>query len=265
MSTHDDGNGDVYGQILARVFASHYVPGATSLAWRREEINEAASALGVPLPKNPGDVVYAFRYRRPLPEPISATAPPGRQWVLRGAGRSRYSFDLVSHPVRITPNPLLSTTKIPDATPQIISASALGDEQALLAVTRYNRLVDVFLGLTTYSLQSHLRTTAPGIGQVEIDEVYVALDSRGRQYVVPVQAKGGRDEIGVTQVEQDLAVCASKWPTMIARPVAIQFIDDTTVAMFELEQCDGEVRLRSEAHYLLVPAEEINETDLERY
>ncbi len=66
--------------------------------------------------------------------------------------------------------------KIPDATPEIVSAYALSDEQALLAKVRYNRLLDIFLGVATYSLQNHLRTTVTGLGQAEIDEIYVAID-----------------------------------------------------------------------------------------
>ena len=167
--------------------------------------------------------------------------------------------------VRIIPNPSLARIKIPDATPQIIRSSALGDEQALLALVRYNRLIDIFLGITTYSLQNHLRTTAPGIGQVEIDEIYVGVDGGGRQYILPVQAKGGKDEIGVTQAEQDLAVCADRWPSMIARPIAAQFADDGLIALFELALQDGELRVRREEHYELVPADAISPADLQSY
>lgn len=73
---------------------------------------------------------------------------------------------------------------------------------------RYNRLIDVFLGITTYSLQNHLRTTVKQIGQLEIDEIYVGIDKLGRQYVIPVQAKGGRDQIAVVQAKQDILCCA---------------------------------------------------------
>jgi len=66
--------------------------------------------------------------------------------------------------------------KIRDATPAIIQAHALGNEQALLAKVRYNRLVDIFLGTTASSLQNHLRPTVKGIWQIEIDELYVGLD-----------------------------------------------------------------------------------------
>ena len=72
----------------------------------------------------------------------------------------------------IVPREELLTIKVPDATPQIIGAYALGDEQVLLAKVRYNRLVDVFLGITAYSLQNHLRTTVKDMGQIEIDEIY---------------------------------------------------------------------------------------------
>ena len=68
--------------------------------------------------------------------------------------------------------------KIPDSTPGVIAKYVLSDEQALLARVRYNRLVDIFTGITCYSLQNHLRTTVRSIGQVEIDEIYVGIDKR---------------------------------------------------------------------------------------
>ncbi len=111
------------------------------------------------------------------------------------AGRSKYRFKLFKE-ARIVPNQNLVSVGIPDATPEVIRAYKLDDEQALLAIVRYNRLIDTFLGLTTFSLQNHLRTTVEGIGQIEIDELYVGLDKRGCHYVIPVQAKGGKDQSG---------------------------------------------------------------------
>jgi hypothetical protein len=66
----------------------------------------------------------------------------------------------------------------------------LNDEQSLLAKLRYNRLIDIFTGLTCYPLQSHLRTTLRDGSQIETDEIYIGLDKRGAHYVIPVQAKG---------------------------------------------------------------------------
>lgn len=265
MSEEDAPTRTQYEQIIELIFDSNYVDGATEVPFVRDEIEDAAGAIGIQRMKNPGDVVYAFRYRRPLPASILDRAPEGLQWIIRGDGRARYKFVAVPVQGRILPNPSLIATKIPDATPEIIIASAQGDEQALLALVRYNRLLDIFLGITTYSLQNHMRTTAQGIGQVEIDEVYVAVDRHGVQYILPVQAKGGRDEIGVTQAEQDLAVCAEKWPHMVARPVAAQFMNDGKIAMFELTVQDDQIRIVQEAHYRLVPFGDITDEDRATY
>jgi hypothetical protein len=135
----------------------------------------------------------------------------------------------------------------------------------LLARLRYNRLIDIFLGIACYSLQNHLRTTAPNIGQVETDELYIGVDRRGSHYVVPIQAKGGSDRLSVIQIEQDLAVCASKFPALICRPIAAQFMKEDVIALFEFEQSEDGLGVSMEKHYKLVPPEEITEIDLDLY
>jgi hypothetical protein len=160
---------------------------------------------------------------------------------------------------------MLVETKIPDATPGIIAKYALSDEQALLAKLRYNRLIDIFTGVTCYSLQNHLRTQIPHLGQVETDEIYIGVDQRGAHYVFPVQAKGGRDALGITQIEQDFALCASKFPLLICRPIAAQFMRDDLIALFVFEETGTGIAIASEKHYRLVPPEEVTLTDLETY
>ncbi len=142
---------------------------------------------------------------------------------------------------------------------------ALGDEQALLAKVRYNRLIDIFTGVTCYSLQSHLRTTVPNIGQVETDEIYVGVDRRGAHYVFPVQAKGGRDKLGIVQIEQDIALCTNKFPSLICRPIAAQFIENDLIALFEFEDDEQGIAITSEKHYRLVLHDSITSADLETY
>ena len=97
---------------------------------------------------------------------ISETAPEGETWIIRAAGTSKYRFALVTD-APLTPNRNLTVTKVPDATPGIIVRNAFSDEQAVLALARYNRLVDIFLGIACYSLQNHLRTTVRGLGHIE--------------------------------------------------------------------------------------------------
>ena len=163
------------------------------------------------------------------------------------------------------PNELLAEIKVPDSTPGLIETYALNDEQALLAKLRYNRLIDVFSGVTCYSLQSHLRTAVAGIGQVETDEVYIGLDRRGVHYVFPVQAKGGHDVLNVVQIEQDFAVCAAKFPALVCRPIAAQFMGENLIALFDFVRDDSGVAVSSEKHYRLAAPESLTPEDLKAY
>ena len=234
------------------------------MGFEREDIVTFASKLGIDLPKNLGDVIYTFRYRADLPSSILAEAPEGETWIIRPAGRGRYRFVLVTA-VPLAPNPNLAVTKVPDSTPGIISKYAFSDEQAVLARVRYNRLIDVFLGIACYSLQNHLRTTVPGMGQVETDEIYVGLDKSGSHYVVPVQAKGGSDRISRVQIEQDIALCADRFPSLICRSVGTVLMKDDQIALFEFEQEGDDILVASERHYQLVPPDAVTAEDLGRY
>jgi hypothetical protein len=166
---------------------------------------------------------------------------------------------------RIEPNPDLVTIKIPDSTPEVVTRYALSDEQALLAKVRYNRLIDIFLGIAAYSLQNHLRTTVDGIGQIEIDEIYVGIDRYGRQFVIPVQAKGGNDRLSAVHAKQDIACCKQKFPGLMCRAISTQFMDEQLIVLFELDVEDGEVRVVDEKHYRLVPGDQVSASDLALY
>lgn len=253
-----------YSTIIERIFFSHYSVGVMQFEFSRTEIVSTAQELEIDLPKNIGDLIYTFRYRYELPQAILKTAAEGQEWIIEGSGQARYRFKQVKLN-RIEPREELLTIKVPDSTPEIIGAYALSDEQALLAKVRYNRLVDIFLGITAYSLQNHLRTNLKEIGQIEIDEIYVGVDKYGRQFVVPVQAKGGKDKHGVVQTNQDIAYCQKKFPELVCRAVSAQFMSDDRIAMFELTVQDGEVKVVEEKHYVLVTAKSISAEDLHRY
>ena len=253
-----------YTILIEAIFVKHYREGITEFEFVRDEIVQQAKLLNVKLPKNLGDVLYTFRYRAELPESITSTAPPDLEWIIRPAGRSQYKFVLVSQ-AAIGVSERLAVTKIPDATPGIIAKYALNDEQAVLAKIRYNRLIDIFTGITCYSLQNHLRTTISEIGQAETDEIYIGLDKRGVHYVLPIQAKGKKDKIGVVQIEQDLMVCAKKFPGLVCRPIAAQLIGENLIALFEFEETEDGVRVNSERHYKLVNPRNLSNKELLEY
>lgn len=263
-SSSDAGRSNRYGELLTHIFSHHYAPGVKEFEFARNEIEAAANTLSITLPKNLGDLLYSFRYRTPMPAGIAATAEPDYGWEIELVGRGKYRM-IQRKIVRIVPSANYLRIKIPDATPEIVTAYALTDEQALLAKVRYNRLIDIFLRVTAYSLQNHLRTTVQDVGQIETDEVYVAVNNTGQQFVIPVQAKGGNDQIGGVQIRQDLALCREKYPALTPRSVAVQFVREQSqevIVMFELTEAGGEICVVDEKHYKLVPASDISDADL---
>lgn len=254
-----------YEQLLETVFFRNYEPGDRTVDFKRTELEEAATELGIDLPKNLGDVLYSFKFRAAFPLSIQAVAPEGESWNIRNTGRSTYQF-FVEREQFIEIDPLLAKVKIPDSTPGLIASYALSDEQALLARLRYNRMLDIFTGITCYSLQNHLRTSVAGIGQTETDEVYVGVDRSGAQYVLPVQAKGGRDKLGLVQIAADVAMCSERFPNLICRPIAAQFIDASTIALMSFrEEADGFIVKLMERHFRLVSPADISVEELALY
>ncbi len=255
-----------YHQIIEAVFQRYWKKGKTEFVFARDELAQVCKELQIQVPKNLGDVIYTFRYRKSLPPSILATQPVDRGWLILGNGDARYRFRL-NKLTHIRPTNGLLVRKIPDATPEIIARYALTDEQALLAKVRYNRQIDIFLGITAASLQNHLRTKIPNYGQIEIDELYVGLDSRGAQYIVPVQAKGGTDVLGAIQTIQDITFCQTekKYRDCIARAVSAQFLADDTIALFETTFDGDEVSIVKESHYKLTDSADIHGADLKLY
>ena len=252
-------------QIIEAIFFERYSEGTTSIRFSRQDLFDACAKNDIEILKNMGDgPIYSYRYRTKLPKDILDTQERNSEWVILGRGKSQYEFRLVSES-NIEPNPALLSTKIPDATPEIIKRYAFSDEQALLARVRYNRLVDTFFGITSYSLQNHLRTTVDAIGQIEIDEIYVGVDLHGRHFVIPAQAKVGKDKIGYAQLFQDLAYCKDKYPNLVRRALAAKFMSGGTIALFELTISGDAVKIVQEKHYNLVPESSISDNELEDY
>lgn len=253
-----------YKALIEKIFFDHYKSGMKEFEFPRAELKTAATALNITLPDNLGDVIYSFRYRVQLPDRILQTQSAGRQWIIEGVGKSRYKFRLAKEN-RIVPSASRVTIKIPDATPELITSYAQSDEQALLAKVRYNRLIDIFLGLTTYSLQNHLRATVSTGAQIEIDELYIGIDKEGCHYIIPVQAKGGSDQVAVVQTQQDITWCGEKFPGIRCRAISAMFMSDDRIAMFELTLKKDDILVVDERHYQLVPADELDQKEIKNY
>jgi hypothetical protein len=67
------------------------------------------------------------------------------------------------------------------------------------------------------------------------------------------------------QIEQDRAVCAQRYPDLICRPIAAQFMEHNLIALFELTLVNGEIAVSSELHYRLVLTDELSAEELQQY
>lgn len=77
--------------------------------------------------------------------------------------------------------------------------------------------------------------------------------------------KGKKDKLGVVQIEQDFALCADKFPSLICRPIAAQLMADDLIALLEFEEGENGIVLSSEKHYRLVLSGDITSNDLDTY
>lgn len=111
--------------------------------------------------------------------------------------------------------------------------------------------MDIFTGVSCFHLQSHYRTQIPGIGQTETDELYIAHDLSGAHYILPIQAKGMKEKMSRTQIENDFAICRVKFPKLIAKPIAALQTSENTVVLFEFGYVDSDLTKVNEAHYEL--------------
>ncbi len=266
-----------YVQIMSKLFADRWDKKSKEFVWDRDELTRIANELGIKVPSNLGDNIYSIRHgREDLPDQIRNCAPAGKAWLLLPNGKSSYRFVLAARAF-LDPDTSKLPIKVPDSTPQLVARYAKSDEQAVLARIRYCRLVDIFLGLASFQLQSHMRTTIAHFNgaQTELDEIYVGIDGNGTQFVVPVQAKSRNERIGAIQVITDHFVCAEKFPTMIARTLAAKTIDVQimegfgqifTIAIIEAAvDSKYNVSKLKEEHFQLVPAALISDDDLAAY
>jgi hypothetical protein len=121
-------------------------------------------------------------------------------------------------------------------------------------VTPHQRVLDPFCGTGTTMVECK-KLGIPSVG----------IDRRGAQYVFPVQAKGGTDKLNIVQIEQDFAVCAQKFPDLICRAIAAQFMEDAVIVLFSFEISEDGVALTDEKHYRLVDPDEVSAEDLQAY
>jgi len=223
----------LYDRVIIEMFRRVYKPDVDLLPFAKEELVQVCRELDIVI-NNVPDIPYHYRTgRSDLPDEILSTG----NWVIEGAGKGKYAFVRLKRAPYIHVPDDLYVTEIPEATPEIVLKYGGGDEQAMLTRIRYNRLVDTFLSLTAYHLQGHVRSSVQDIGQVEVDDLYVGVDTTGKWYVIPVEAKsvGLQERLGVIQIRQMILFARQHYGDLTMRPVGIKPLDDGSYVFLEFD------------------------------
>src|SRR6185503_7572691 len=193
-------NSKVYGPILLHIFRARWRQRASTVLFTLDDIRNAADSLALEV-RNPADLIYRMRSRTILPKEILDKG----FYILRAIGRGRYQFEkgssTIFQPLDSRPTEALDITPLP-VRRLLPERLAEMDEQAVLTVASYCKLLDHFTGLQIYRLRSHVRKSVPGVGQAELDaiDVGVALRDDEMPVVFPIEAKAAPDALNRVQV-----------------------------------------------------------------
>lgn len=239
-----------YGNLVAYVFLESYMRGKESISFGRDKLKIAALRLNMPVPENLADVTFAFRNRTPLPHIISRTAPNGFEWRIELAGRAKYEFVLRAIN-NLEANLDLAGVELQDATPIFLKEMIVGPAARIDTLIKNNGLISKFLNTEAEHVQSHLRSTVAGTGQIEIGSLFSECSKATTRTIVPVHLQTEPGPINTTKVQQNMRYAASKHPDMQCRALVAQMVAHETLVLFEIGYDDKMFSVLKEQKYLL--------------
>jgi len=241
-----------YDEVVLRLFQRYHQPGLKRLVFEKDEIEEVCQELNIKV-RNIPDIPYTYRVRRELPKEITETG----YWAIESAGKSAYAFILLENPPRFDIRfQDYEPINIYNAIPEIVDGYLRRDEQSLLTKLLYNRLIDIFCGLTCFHIQNHYRSFVNNIGEVELDAVYVGVNKSGDLFVIPIEAKSQSDNdmIGRIQISQMAQLVKQDFPDSIYRILAVKELADKTIGIVEFNDKNDpdEIKILSVSRYKLI-------------
>ena len=248
----------VYVPILKLIFSQKYVPGELFVDFTLDDIRDASKELNLNL-RNPPDLIYRMRSRTELPQEIQEEGFR----VLRQMGRGMYRLEKAESTIIAIPdNPIqcaLDITPLPVR--RLLPANlAEIDEQGLLAVVNYCKLLDHFSGLQVYRLRSHVRKSVKALGQAELDEIDVGVALRNDEIPVifPIEAKAADEPINRVQISSMVLFSNQYFPNMLVRPLVIKLDYSSLIHILEFNMSSepSEVTILRSATYKLTLSEE---------
>ena len=248
----------VYTPILRAVFRKKYIEGATRVDFTLDDIRSELIAAGLQA-KNAPDLIYRMKSRTALPEEIQALGFR----ILQITGRGKYALIVGQSTLIEYPEPREVVTVL-DRTPlpvQELLGPDLGllDEQAMLSVVRYNDLITHFLQAQAFHFKAHIRRSVPGVGQVEVDDLHLAVESTApgqyRPVIVPIEAKAKDDPVNRVQIAAQIRFAQHEYPGFAVRPITIKLFADGLLLFMEFNPTTvpDELIVVGFSHYRLRP------------
>lgn len=241
-----------YEAIILQIFLEKYRQTDTPISFTKDDLRASAESLLIDLPQNLSDVVYALRYRSPIPASIQQTADKGQEWVIETVGRSKYW--LIQRPSqKIEADPEAIDFLIEDETPSIVQDFGMKGASLLDCILRKNLILDQFLGSPVEHLQSHVRASVKGVGQVEIGSLFF---SQIENAIMPVCLVAKPGAFNLSKATQAMKFASEHYGRLDCRPVVAQLLADSKVALFELTGSPETPCVLQEAHFTLTPKSE---------
>ncbi len=246
----------VYVPILRELVRRFRKPGSQRVEFTVRDVREVADDIGIEIGNAP-DLIYRMRARTRLPDDILDMGFT----ILRGVGRGRYALEVGGEAVVHLPEHeiLDHNDQTPLPVRRLLPESLVDlDEQGLLTMVSYCKLLDHFTGLTVYRLRSHVRKSVPNVGQAELDEIDVGVAMRDDDIpvVFPIEAKAADEVINRVQIATAVAYCQTYFSGHQIRPIVVKLTYDGVVHFLEFRPTTALAGLRAinSCGYRLNPA-----------
>lgn len=247
----------VYVPVISKIFKERYRKGASSVIFSLDDVRNACDALGV-ASRNPADVIYRMRSRTILPADILALG----FHVLRPIGRGQYAFEKATSTIFEPPftDPINTVDLCPMPVRRLLPiALAEMDEQAILTVAGFCRVLDHFTGMKIYRLRSHVRKSVPGVGQAELDaiDVGIARSEDDIPVIFPIEAKALADALNRVQIFNMVQYAEHYYPELKIRPLAMK-VDEASVLHvmeFNVPKKTSDLKIINAASYVIDTSE----------
>ena len=235
----------VYVPILRELVRRFREPGSQRVEFTVRDVRQVADDLGIEIGNAP-DLIYRMRARTRLPDDILDMGFT----ILHGVGRGRYALEVGGEAVVHLPEHeiLDHNDQTPLPVRRLLPESLVDlDEQGLLTMVSYCRLLDHFTGLTVYRLRSHVRKSVPNVGQAELDEIDVGVAMRDDDIpvVFPIEAKAADEVINRVQIATAVAYCQTYFPGHQIRPIVVKLTYDGVMHFLEFRSTTALAGLRA--------------------